>query len=575
MKHVYRNPNIAKRQVGILNARIEPLNLVFGRYSVKLRPQNLYAATLGFEDWGSLVLFSEKPPVDATFSSIHWEKNFSIRLERKWSEELSALAVTEAMQLIRDVAANRKDNSSSNHDDADFDGLVYESSTNELTAPSYQKKLRACLSTNTPPDIQEWTNELLFAVPGQAGPFLVRGERATCNYVAPYNPALEYQKKVLEFAKLCITFIGLKDARASKLWTLEFAYDVYDAAVKRNLLMCNLGEPNPILFLDFFAHELGYENFEGYQSSQNDPLTCNYDQRADFELAEEALRMRIKMREGYLYRYLSKLGLPTDVVQTAFTTIRTALQSDIYSVATNKPPEEIDSLDRCRHALAAFDVDAERSLNRIQEFLAGGPDLDDHEEIILQKLCSKFPRFYREPLLRDLKPLCKKWGEGSVLQIERARRFLEHLAQNEEIEWTFIFVKHLLAHEPNGEVLARTDTLLKKILKVTQAGKERFTDKDLALEFVRLASERLNKQKASPDQADSLKATIPILECNDLLTVAEIKLFYFMGCDSLTDKAAFDCFFKELPSPQKSALSLGFLPKEYIPASLEIKRGAK
>ena len=112
MKHVYRNPNIAKRQVGILNARIEPLNLVFGRYSVKLRPQNLYAATLGFEDWGSLVLFSEKPPVDDTYSSIHWEKNFSIRLERKWSEELSAVAVTEVMQLITDVAANRKDNSS-------------------------------------------------------------------------------------------------------------------------------------------------------------------------------------------------------------------------------------------------------------------------------------------------------------------------------------------------------------------------------------------------------------------------------------------------------------------------------
>lgn len=575
MKHLYRNPSIAKRQVGILNARIEPLNLVFGRYSVKLRPQNLYAATLGFEDWGSLVLFSEKPPVDDTYSSIHWEKNFSIRLERKWSEELSAVAVTEVMQLITDVAANRKDNSSSNHDDADFDGLVYESSTNELTAGSYQKKLEACLSTNTPPDIQLWTKELLLAHPGEAGPSPLRAERAIWNHVAPYNPAREYQKKVLEFAKLCITFIGLKDARASKLWTLEFAYDAYDAAVKRNLLMCNLGEPNPILFLDFFAHELGYENFEGYQSSQNDPLTCNYDQRADFELAEEALRMRIKMREGYLYRYLSKLGLPTDVMQTAFTTIRTALQSDIYSVATNKPRKEIDSLERGRHALAAFDVDAERLLNRIQEYLAGGQDLDDHEEIILRKLCSRFPRFYREPLLRDLKPLCKKWGDGSVMQIDRARRFLEHLAQNEEIEWTLIFVKHILAHESKSEVSERADTLLKKILKVTQAGKKRFTDKDVALEFVRLASERLDKQKASPDQADSLKATILILECHDLLTVEEIQLRNFTCCDGTIDQAAFDCFFNELPSSHKSALSLGFLPKECIPASLEIKRVAK
>ena len=577
MKHFYRNLSIAKYQADPLRAASNAcLQMLPKGYAAKLSPLSLYAATLGFENWEDIQKFSTQQLEHAPHSLTHWGQEFSVRLERKWQEYLADLRITEVAQLVSDLAtARQRESCPLDLDDTDFDGIVY-SNDNLLFLPQpYANKLEECLRTKTPIHLQQLTGSSHLTCQAQDDLLETSGKRATAKGVAPNNPALAYQGQVLQFARQCIQCIGLKPARASKLWTVEFAYDAYDAACKRSLLICNRAKPNPILFLDFFAKELGHSDFEAYQASQCDPLTCNYDSRADHELTDAALRMRKKMREGYLYRYLSKLGLPIDVVTEAYAEILPALEQNMYGIALNaQPPESHWESVKSRFQVP-INPRTHRLLDRINEFCAGGNDLTDEEEVALREFCFKFPDGYRDAFLYSLKPLCKKWQTGTKCQADRARRYLEHFSKTEGGEWTLLLVQHLLSNAPSTAAYERANSLLGKIHKEAESGSKPFTDVNLALEFARLASERLSSSKKQQRRAEALKAALQILEKPSLLSVEEIKQKYFTGPDGVVDQAAFIELSNDLDIAKKTALQLGFLDKESILRSLHLQRGAE
>lgn len=578
MKQLYCNQKAQERQVGAFCKALTPYRQSLSKDDWdKVRPPKIFAATLGLEYWKDPERFLSQRLTHSPYSERHWEQAFAIRIARKWDEHLLDLEKTEIKQLVADlVAARQEENQPLDHDDLDFDGIVYGRGGLLFLPQPYQNKLEACLTAKTPRGIQERTNQLKLAWEEQPAPTTAHGQRAVAKGIEPENPAREYQNAVLLFAQQCIEHIGRKPARASQLWTIEFAYDTYDAACKRSLLICNRAKPNPILFLDFFAKELGYSDFEAYQASQDDPLTCNYDSRADWELDCYALKMRQMMRKGYLWRYLLKTNLPPGLANAIYEAVCPLLESAFYEAGNGRQPKGSDWIHDWKRAFSTpFHMDLLRSIDRIKEFCAGGRDLTAAENALLRKICLDIPTEHQAEFLQELMALCKKWNAGTKYQADRSRKYLEHFSKAEGGEWTLLLVQHLLSNAPSTAAYERANSLLGKIHKEAESGSKPFTDVNLALAFARLASERLSSSKKQQRRAEALKAALQILEKPSLLSVEEIKQKYFTGSDDAANKAAFTKFSNGLPIAQKTALQLGFLDKESIPRSLQLQRGAE
>lgn len=445
MLRFYSNKDLAKRKAGQLKAAIDT-HRPYWRHSsgIEFSIRDLYAATLGFKGHDDFQSFTPSACRSSAPPPVYWEDRFAISLERKWLEEIEASAIDDIRQLVTEVAnANVHKYTVGSYEFEDiayFDGSSW-------PILSIEQKLQDCLRTRRLTFTAKTLGEEQ-ASSSHAGNTRVS---AATGGLPPYSPAHQYQREVLFFAKKCIGLLGYNASRGCGFWTVELAYDLYETALNKGFWQPFFGKKNPTEFLDFVTRSLGFLDCESYQASQKKTKAIYIDSRPDSALSDAALRIRRKIREGYLFRYLSTLGLSTDALEDAYNTIQPLLTSDLYESRANRKKASFSLAKQMQGFEPPINSKVVQAMYILSSSINDDSRLSEADENAILQCLHNCPDGYRDEFTSLLKDAIRHWENASSPELDRAKRFLEAGLDFDDSSFTFLLAQHLLIYHRNDE----------------------------------------------------------------------------------------------------------------------------